>query len=174
MQNKEYLELSEKTLSTNFYADEESKAALTETIEAIVKMGDQLDLMKKVLFYGKKIEMEKNVTDKPTFETPELKKQIILHGAIGLVTESIEALKEVFAAIQEGREFDEVNMFEELGDIQWYQAIFLREFEFDIHKIWETNINKLKARYGEKFSSEKALNRDIKNETEVLSQGLNN
>jgi hypothetical protein len=174
MEIKDYLELSEKTLSYNFYAEEQTKLALNETVEDIVIIGDRLDLIKKVLFYGKDIKLETRPNEpNDTFTTPDLKKQIILHGAIGMVTESIELLKEVFAAIKEERDFDTVNIFEELGDENFYQAIFLREFNFELGNVWDTNINKLKARYGENFSSEKAMNRDLVNESEVLTQGLN-
>ena len=40
-------------------------------------------------------------------------------------------------------------------------------FDFDI------NINKLKARYGDKFSSERAINRDLETEREILEKGSN-
>ena len=186
MEYKEYLGLSEKTLSKNFYINEDSNAALTDTITDIVKLGDQLDLMKKIIYYGKDIKPKRysglpgfirhtynSIVGKKYKYATTAEQQVVLHAAIGMVTESIEILKEVSEAIQEDREFNKVNLFEESGDIEWYQAIFGREFNFDLSHIWETNINKLKARYGEKFSSEKALNRDIANETEVLTEGLN-
>lgn len=44
------------------------------------------------------------------------------------------------------------------------------EYQFDLPKILETNINKLKARYPEKFTTEKADNRDLDNERKILEE----
>jgi len=45
---------------------------------------------------------------------------------------------------------------------------FCKHFKFDIYKIMDSNIDKLKVRYPEKFSSERAVNRDLDKEREVL------
>jgi len=52
----------------------------------------------------------------------------------------------------------------------WYIAILLRQFggEGIFEEILETNINKLKARYPDKFSSELAMNRDLDKERNIL------
>ena len=63
-----------------------------------------------------------------------------------------------------------VNLKEELGDALWYIAIICKELDIHISDIMMTNIEKLKARYGEKFSEEKALNRDLEVELEILKK----
>ena len=40
--------------------------------------------------------------------------------------------------------------------------------DFDMKNIAEVNIKKLQARYPEKFTSEKALNRDLETERKIL------
>lgn len=45
---------------------------------------------------------------------------------------------------------------------------FCRNNDFDITKIWDTNIAKLQARYPEKFTEEDALNRDLAKERQIL------
>ena len=45
-------------------------------------------------------------------------------------------------------------------------------FKFDLDDILQTNINKLKARFPHKFTSEKALNRDLEKERQIL-EGVN-
>jgi len=42
--------------------------------------------------------------------------------------------------------------------------------EWDLHKLCEINIEKLRARYPEKFSSESAINRDLDTEREILEK----
>lgn len=43
-------------------------------------------------------------------------------------------------------------------------------FRLDVADIWQTNINKLKGRFPEKFNFEDALNRDLNNERKILEQ----
>ena len=49
-------------------------------------------------------------------------------------------------------------------------CVFCLLNKIDIEKILESNINKLRARFGDKFTSERALNRDIKLERTILEQ----
>jgi NTP pyrophosphatase (non-canonical NTP hydrolase) len=62
--------------------------------------------------------------------------KILLHGAIGMVTE----MGEILQAISEPR-IDVVNLKEEIGDVLWYLSIFSREFniEFEPQK-YDTNV----------------------------------
>jgi NTP pyrophosphatase (non-canonical NTP hydrolase) len=57
----------------------------------------------------------------------------------------------------------QVSMKYLLNDIAGY-------FKLELSDIWETNINKLKARFPEKFNFENALNRDLNNERKILEQ----
>jgi len=63
---------------------------------------------------------------------------------------------------------DRVNMAEEVGDLFWYIAIIAYELGFEFESVMEKNIEKLKARYGEKFSQEKANLRDLAQERSIL------
>lgn len=93
-----------------------------------------------------------------------------LHMVTGMVTESAEiadAYKKHFAY---GKELDLVNIKEELGDIMWYIACMCELHGWDLRDIMATNIAKLKARYPNKFTSENALNRDLKVERNILEQ----
>ncbi|MCB9063007.1 MAG: nucleoside triphosphate pyrophosphohydrolase family protein [Halobacteriovoraceae bacterium] len=94
----------------------------------------------------------------------------LLHGAIGLATESGEFLDALKKHIYYGKELDRVNLAEELGDLFWYMAIIADELEVNFEPIMSTNIAKLKARYGEKFSEQAAENRDLKTERLILEQ----
>lgn len=92
----------------------------------------------------------------------------VLHAAIGVCTEVGElqdALKKDFIY---GKPFDHTNLVEEFGDILWYVAIGLNGLGVTLEEAMEKNIAKLRARYGEKFTSEKALERDLEKEREAL------
>ena len=99
----------------------------------------------------------------------------LLHAGIGLSTESGEFLDALKKHIFYGKELDRVNLAEELGDLFWYMAIVADELGVEFESVMERNIQKLKARYGEKFSEEKAENRDLENERLILdAQNFNN
>jgi NTP pyrophosphatase (non-canonical NTP hydrolase) len=95
----------------------------------------------------------------------------LLHVAFGLVTEAGEFADTIKKYIFYGKKIDRTNMVEEIGDLLYYIAIFCDIFETDFEKIMELNNKKLQSRYGEKFSREKALNRDLEEEKKILSKG---
>lgn len=94
----------------------------------------------------------------------------LLHAGIGLSTESGEFLDALKKHIFYGKELDKVNLAEEMGDLFWYMAIVADELGFEFEEVMERNITKLKARYGEKFSEEKAENRDLDTERKILDE----
>lgn len=98
--------------------------------------------------------------------TPDL-----LHGAIGLATESGELLDALKRALYYGGTLDRTNLIEELGDLEWYMAVIRDALGVDQAEVQRINVEKLKARYPEKFSSEDALERNLAAEREVLEGG---
>ena len=94
----------------------------------------------------------------------------LLHAGIGLSTEAGEFLDALKKHIFYGKELDKVNLAEEMGDMFWYMAIVADELGFEFEEVMEKNISKLKARYGEKFTEEKAENRDLNTERDILNK----
>ena len=99
----------------------------------------------------------------------------LTHYSLGLGTETGEVLDILKKRLAYGKPIDMVNLKEELGDLLWYVARLCGEFGFTFEELMETNIAKLKARYGEKFTEDAALNRNLKNERATLeSQEVQN
>lgn len=94
----------------------------------------------------------------------------LVHCAIGASTEAGELLDAFKKHIYYKKELDIVNVGEEIADMQWYLFNLCRLLDLDMEVLLENNIAKLKARYGEKFSEEKALNRDLDKEREILEK----
>lgn len=92
----------------------------------------------------------------------------LLHAGMGLCTESGEFMDGLKKHLFYGKPLDEVNLIEELGDLFWYMAIAANELGVPFERIQEINIAKLKARYPDKFCSDKAQNRDLNTERAVL------
>ncbi len=94
--------------------------------------------------------------------------QKLLHGVIGLSTESGELLDALKKHVYYGQPLDEVNLKEEMGDVMWYFAILLRELGLDFENVLDKNIEKLRSRYGGQFDQKKAEKRNLKLERKIL------
>ncbi len=94
----------------------------------------------------------------------------LLHAAIGLATESGEILDVFKKSIFYGKDIDVTNLKEEIGDIFWYVSRMCEVLDISFEEVMRTNIAKLKARYGEKFSEEKAVTRNLEAERAILER----
>jgi len=190
MDLKEYTQAALKTesvpesINTNLHR-------LEAVLNIMINAGNMLDDLKKNIFYGKEIDSDKffnqseqikesylalplfdivnskvinqnDVTDDAMTIDPR-----IAHGIIGIATESTELLEALSAYIKTG-ELDTVNVAEEVGDNNWYEAVLLDALGQDWETMLQTNIAKLEARYNGKFSSDKAINRDLDTERKIL------
>jgi NTP pyrophosphatase (non-canonical NTP hydrolase) len=112
------------------------------------------------------------VTDHKSYEhvskrfTPSMSR--LNHAALGLSTEANEFADQLKKHLIYGKELDKVNLIEELGDICWFIAMACDELGTNFEEIQEINIKKLKARYGEKYSDDKAINRNLNKERNIL------
>lgn len=94
----------------------------------------------------------------------------LLHAAIGSFTESGELIEAVKKQYETGT-IDLVNFGEEIGDLEWYQAIGFDATGVTEESCREKNIAKLKARYPDKFDADRAINRDLATERAILETG---
>lgn len=92
----------------------------------------------------------------------------LLHAAMGISTEAGELMDAFKRKMFYGKELDVVNLKEEMGDIMWYMAILMRELDLDFHEILQLNIDKLRARFPDKFTEFDALNRNLDKERKIL------
>lgn len=143
-----------------------------------VKQADRLDKLKKFLFYGK--ETEEFYYDSEYVAVDEDLERLVaeeciplirlLHAQIGSITESAELISAILPAL-ECEEIDVTNVKEELGDKQWYAALeasCIPDYGTTLTEVRNKNIAKLKARYPEKFTELKAIERDLDAEKLVL------
>ena len=138
---------------------------LTDDVEVFA------DELKKYVYYGKKpTSFKVRDTKLPLVEPVNLsdEKLRLLHAGLGMLTEAQEFLKPVLNSIIENKDLDKVNLKEELGDLLWYEAIACDTLNTTFKIEQNRNIAKLKSRYPDKFSSDKAIHRDIKTERKIL------
>lgn len=92
----------------------------------------------------------------------------LLHATQGMVTEAGEMVDALKKHLFYGKPLDEVNLMEELGDSLWYHSVAIDALHTTFEEVMGINIAKLRKRYGEKFSSERAIKRDLEAEREIL------
>ena len=78
-----------------------------------------------------------------------------LHGMVGEIGE----LHSIYQKRYQGHSFDVDHAKKELGDLLWFVAEYCTSHDWEMEEIMQMNIEKLKARYPEGFSSEKSLHR---------------
>jgi len=86
-------------------------------------------------------------------------KEILINGVMGLCGESGEAINIVKKYVAQGHDLDKEHLAKELGDIAWYLAETATALGISLEIILQMNIDKLKKRYPDGFSSEKSKER---------------
>lgn len=180
MNLKEYKELAEKTLSTQFHSDPQMEKVLhaalglaTEIEELLVNYSDKMDptnVLEEVgdltwylsIFYREYPEIENIVIN----HTMEVKTQQ------GLIMNMLKSILQIQDLIKKKLYYnkpinqDSMNNLVALLDVDI--RMYLDVYGLKIEDVWDKNIAKLKARYGDKFTSERAINRDLETEKAIL------
>jgi len=79
---------------------------------------------------------------------------------LGLCGESGEVVELYKKYIAHGHSLDPEKLTKELGDVLWYISAIATGLDLNLEDIAIANIAKLKARYPDKFSNERSINRE--------------
>ena len=189
---KQYLKDSARTASDSYHFEVPDTLNTLAMFTNISLASEACDNLKRSAFYGLKqdpeeakakmqVKMTENqarldklvATDQEKFSFTDDQKNIdLLHSLLGIQSEIGELMDATIDAINEEREVDWVNIGEELGDILWYVAMGLRAAGTDFETVSNANLEKLRKRFPEKFTSEKAANRDLDAERKSLEENL--
>ena len=85
--------------------------------------------------------------------------ELVMNAALGLCGESGEVADLVKKYLFQGHELDFDHIAKELGDIAWYLAVGAYAIGYDLETILQMNVDKLKARYPNGFSTDRSLHR---------------
>ena len=86
-------------------------------------------------------------------------KDVLINGVMGLCGEAGEAIDIVKKHLAQGHELDREKLIKELGDVAWYLAETATALDISLEEVLQRNIDKLRARYPEGFSSDKSIHR---------------
>lgn len=92
----------------------------------------------------------------------------LLHAALGLASEAGEFADQIKRHLFYQTPLDRVNLAEELGDLMWYIAVAAAGCGTTLEAILQANLQKLRTRYPDKFTVERAVVRDLVGERRVL------
>lgn len=173
----DYIAEANVTASNNFHGNMVPlywlQGALTNAINAI----EQLDRIKKTLFYGRELtglpqchEVTTACQHLPALidaDNPQ-RGELLLHSIVGTATEAGEQLEMLANVLFNGAKFDDVNFIEETGDVFWYAAIGLKQVNANFGDVQHRNIAKLRHRFPNKFTEYDANNRDLFGERAIL------
>jgi len=164
-------------------SEEGLMAALNTAMETFTTAAEIIDVLKKYIFYGKQDWMVEQLVKAAEFDdvssehddSGHVKRFLMtrnirmMHATVGMATEAGELMEMLQDHIMYGAEFDEVNAVEEIGDSFWYQGVAIDVLGTNVQQVMQTNIDKLRARYPDKFNEAAAINRDLKKEHAILA-----
>lgn len=133
---------------------------LPDILEAIQKLSQEADRLKKLLFYGKAASPQYKITTLPGSE----KEIRILHAVLGIQSE----LGEILEAMSQG----DARIADEFGDVAWYVSVGEDAVGASMGSIMQANIEKLRVRFPGKFEAQAAIQKDEFAEAEAFNQVL--
>lgn len=150
-------------------------------LELIAFKSADHDCLKRALFYSdakvqarfdaakeKALKTVVGLEARPDLDVQDTQTVNLIHSILGIAGEVGELAEELVKSKLENRELNRVNILEELGDIMWYISLAVTTLDSSFEEITTKNIDKLKVRYPEKFTKEKAINRDTTKELKAL------
>lgn len=174
----DYQAEAQLTKSNQFHGELVSMDYLKLLLASTIENLQQLDRVKKALFYGKE---NKTVSPDDYDQTCRNLNDInglsiskgtdVVHSIIGKATEAGELLEALFKTIVNDTPFDVTNFREEIGDGFWYDAIGLNAIGSSFQEAQTINIAKLRARFPNKFTEFDANNRNLAVERKILENG---
>ena len=97
-----------------------------------------------------------------TTKNPDLTgRDLLINSVMGLCGESGEVIDLVKKHVSHGHPLNKEKLIDELGDVAWYLAECADAIGISLEEVLIHNIEKLKKRYPEGFSTERSINRTV-------------
>lgn len=139
---------------------------MTRVLLDFVRASRALDALKKITVYGKN---RPEGTVDGAFRPATPVDPQVYHAILGIATEGGELVEALMNTLVDGATLDLTNLKEELGDLEWFEALLRDRLKLTPEEVRTSNIAKLEARYAKKkFEAEAALNRNRAAEKEAL------
>lgn len=180
MKWSEYKILAEKTLSTEFHCTKKDELLLHATIGVLTEIDELLenynnepdptnifeeisDISWYLAILGREFDLE--IPEK--VETPLTDFELILE----ITKKTLKLLDFLKKKLYYNKPIQDELFIQNTKEILSLVVSFANLYHIELEKCFETNISKLKSRYGEKFSSDRAINRNLDLERTILENG---
>jgi hypothetical protein len=179
----EYLELSEKTLSTQFHCTKDDELLLHSVMGILTEVEELLDNhmtdssdeinrseeIADIWWYVAIIGRKYNLAVPHVSDGYKVNTSLSPMEAVLLITKkSLKLLDFLKKKLYYNKPINEDMVILLSNEIVSLLYAYAAMYEINTEMAWDINIAKLKARYGDKFSSERAINRDLNTERNIL------
>ncbi len=195
MNKEEFQKLAVRTESIvdSIKVSERDAEGFIRALQGFVAVTEVLDAFKKHIFYAKDLDRERvmdemnialnqlHIASSQFFLAGEDSQDVatlsmdprIFHALLGTITEHGEIANAMIGPLKNEEELDIVNVCEELGDSDWYKALYYEATGISWDDVQAMIIKKLEIRYADKiFSAEEAAERDLIAEGAVLVSSI--
>lgn len=100
----------------------------------------------------------RTLIDRPGFDISD-DEIMIIWNALGLAGEAGEVAETVKKGIFHQHGLDKERIAKELGDCMWYIAALCTKLDLDMNEVMAANIEKLRVRYPDGYSSKDSVSR---------------
>lgn len=178
---QEYRVLSEKTMSSEFFCSKKEETLLHAVMGILTEVEELLDNHSEendaddvnraeeigdIFFYMAIIGREYNL------EYPQLlvrdKNSDPMSIVIKLIKNTCKLLDMMKKKLYYNKEINEESFIAITKIIMLHISDYCNYFDVPVEKTFDVNIEKLRARYGEKFSTDRAINRNLEVERNIL------
>ena len=94
-----------------------------------------------------------------TWNRSQNERDAMFNAALGLTGEAGEVADLLKKILCHGHDMNRTKLAKEIGDVCYYAAILAHYAGFELSDVLQMNVDKLKARYPDGFSSEASKNR---------------
>ena len=150
--------------SNEFHGELVDFESFCNLLEQFIEIGNELDKIKKSLFYGKPYHEKIDYTVAKGSQHGNN----MTHAILGVATEAVELCEQMLKGFRTPWEVDLTNLQEEFGDLNWYRTLGLSVLKQTHVENITQNDCKLEKRYGPAFTQDAALNRNLDAERDVL------
>jgi len=181
---KEYLQLSEKTLSTEFHVGTKTEnllhaimGILTELEELIINHDDEyddanvLEEVGDITWYLAIIGREYDIDWTPDEDVYTQVQCSKTEYIMKMIKASLKMLDVMKKKIYYNKPINDQFIIEQTRIVMTNLYLYFDKSNTKFNSCFDVNIAKLKQRYGDKFTSEKAINRDLGSERKILENG---
>jgi len=100
----------------------------------------------------------RTLTDKPGFAVKD-EEVMVVWNALGLVGEAGEVAENIKKGVFHRHGVDKATLRKEIGDVLWYIAALCTNLGFNMEDVMQENIDKLRLRYPNGFSTDDSKRR---------------